>query len=89
MRGHAFFRMDGNLLLLLQESEPLCHRLLHIRRLHRLELEHRRAAEYRVVHVKIRVFGGGGNEGDPPVLNMFQQALLLLFVEILDLVQVQ
>ena len=38
---------------------------------------------------RIRVLGGGCNEGDRAVLDALQQALLLLFVQVLDLVQIQ
>ena len=54
-----------------------------------LELEHRAAAEHCVVDVEIRVFRRGGDDRDAAVLHEFEQRLLLLFVEILDLVKIQ
>ena len=54
-----------------------------------LELEHRAAGQQGVVHIEIGILRGGGDEGDLAVFHELQQALLLLLVEILDLVQVQ
>ena len=54
-----------------------------------LELEHRTAGQQCIIDVKVRVLGGGGNEGDRTVLDALQKALLLLFVQVLDLVQIQ
>ena len=50
---------------------------LHLLGRHGFELKHRTAGQQRAVHIKIRIF------------HEFQQALLLLFVEILNLVQIQ
>ena len=65
------------------------YRALRLFRRDGLELKHRGAAENGVKHAEIGVFRGGGDEGDPPVLDKFQQGLLLFFVEILDLVQIE
>ena len=54
-----------------------------------LELKHRAAGQQGVVYIEIRVLRGRGDQGDLAVFHELQQALLLLFVEILDLVQVQ
>ena len=54
-----------------------------------LELEHRTSAENGVIDVKIGVLGGGGDKGYLAVFNIFKEGLLLLFVEILYLVEVQ
>ena len=54
-----------------------------------LELKHGGAAENGVEYVKIGIFRGGGDESDLAVFNVLQQGLLLLFVEGLNLVQVQ
>ena len=53
------------------------------------ELKNGAARKDGVVDVKIGVFRGGGDEGDAAVLDKLQQGLLLLFVKILDLVQIQ
>ena len=53
------------------------------------EFKHGAPAEQRVVDVEIGVLGGGGDEGDGAVLDALQQALLLLFVQILYLVQIE
>ena len=53
-----------------------------------LELKDGRAAQNRVEHREVGVFGRGGDERDAPVLDEFQKGLLLLFVEVLDLVEV-
>ena len=74
-------------------SRELLHRIvqtaLHIRCRQSLELEHRAPGQQRIINVEVRIFGGGCNQRHRAVLNAFQQALLLLFVQILDLVQIQ
>ena len=65
------------------------HRRFRLRGGHRLELEHRTAGEQGAVHIEVGILRGGGDEGQLPVLHKFQEALLLLLVEILDLIQVQ
>ena len=54
-----------------------------------LELEHGAAGEQRVIDVEKRVLGGGGDERDAAVLYELEEALLLLFVEVLYLVEVE
>ena len=55
----------------------------------RLELKERRAGDDGVINIEVRIFSGGGDKRDPPVLHVFQKRLLLLAVEILDLVKIQ
>ena len=62
---------------------------LHVRCGKGLELKHRAAGKQRIIDVKIGVLSGGGDQGDATVLDTFQKALLLLFVQVLDLVQIQ
>ena len=54
-----------------------------------LELKHRGTAEDGVEHIEIGILRGGGDKGDFSVFDVFQQGLLLLFVEGLNLVQIQ
>ena len=56
---------------------------------HGLELEHGAAREQGVVDVEIGVLGGGGDERYAAVLDELEEALLLLFVEVLYLVEVE
>ena len=65
------------------------HRRAHLGGGELLELKDSGAGEHRVVHVKVGIFRGGGDEGHVPVLHYLQQGLLLLFVEVLDLIQVE
>ena len=65
------------------------HRRTDFRRRDGFELKHAAAGQQGVVHVEKRILRGGGDQGQRPVLHKFQQALLLLFVEILDLIQIQ
>ena len=65
------------------------HRRADLLRRDGFELKHAAAGEQRVVHIEKRIFRGGGDQGQRPVLHKFQQALLLLLVEILDLIQIQ
>lgn len=89
MRHHARFRQNRGPLLRRQEREPPLHRLFDIGRFHGFKFKNGRTAEYGTVNIKIRVLSGGGDQGDPPVFDMLQQGLLLLFIEILDLVEIQ
>jgi hypothetical protein len=54
-----------------------------------LELKEGGTGDDGVIDVEVGIFGGGGDEGNAAVLHVFQQRLLLLTVEILDLVQVE
>ena len=65
------------------------HGLFHLGGRHLLELKHRAAAEHRVIDIEIRVFRRGGDDRDAAVLHELQQRLLLLFVKILDLIEIQ
>ncbi len=56
---------------------------------YRLELEYRGAADYGVIDVKIRILRCGGDKSYLSVFDVFQQGLLLLFVEVLYLVQIK
>ena len=62
---------------------------LSIFRRHRFELKHRRPAQNRPEHAEIRVLGSRSNQCDAPILNKLQQTLLLLFVKVLNLIQVK
>ena len=73
---------------LLDGKRPL-HRDLHLLRLHGLELKDRGPGEEGAVDIEIGVLRGGGDEGQLTVLHEFQQGLLLLLVEVLDLIQVE
>ena len=42
-----------------------------------------------VINIKIWIFCGGSNQGNLSIFQKFQKGLLLLFVEILDLIQIQ
>ena len=72
----------------IRQRKRAAHRGLDVRRLNRLELKHRAAAQNRVKHVKIRIFCRGCNERNAAVLDELQQGLLLFFVKILNLVQI-
>ena len=65
------------------------HRRADLLRRDGFELKYAAAGKQRVVHIEKRIFRGGSDEGQGSVLHKFQQALLLLFVEILDLIQIQ
>ena len=56
---------------------------------YRLKLEYGTAAQQCSVNVKIGVFGRGGNKGYTAVFGVFEQGLLLLFVEILYFVKIK
>ena len=72
-----------------QLFEGIVQALLHVGGGQGFELEHRAPGQQCIIDVEIRVLGGGCNEGDRAVLDALQQALLLLFVQVLDLVQIQ
>ena len=87
--GQALFYIIGFAALLLQQPEGALHGGQRIRGAHVFELKHRGAAQHGGIDIKIRVLGGGGDQGDISVFNVLQQALLLFFVKILYLVQIQ
>ena len=89
MARHAGLGDDGHAVARLEKVQRPVHRPLRLRLLHRLELKDRGARQDRIVDVEIRVFRRGGDESDLAVFDVFEQGLLLFFVEILDLVEVQ
>ena len=79
-------RQGRALLLNVQRPEDGGLRLL---RGDRLELEDRAPAEEGAVDIEIGVLRGRGDEGQLAILHELQEALLLLLIKILNLVQVQ
>jgi len=75
--------------LLLQQLDAAFERLFNLLWADRLEFKDGAAADDGVVDIKIRIFGGGSNQGDLTVLQKFQQGLLLFFVQVLNLVQIE
>ena len=55
---------------------------------YRFKLKDSTAAKNGIVDVEIGVLRCGGNESNGTVLNVFQQGLLLLFIEILDFIKI-
>ena len=72
-----------------QALHRAAHPLLHVPGGQALEFKDRAPGQQGIINVKIGILGGGGDQGDGPLLQAFQQTLLLLFVQILDLVQVE
>ena len=87
--SHAVRQLCRGAVLLLQQTEAPLHRGHHICRGDGFELKHRAPAEHCRINIKIRVLRGAGDQGDLAVFYVFQQGLLLAFVKILDLVQIQ
>ncbi len=54
-----------------------------------LELKDRRTAQNRPEHAEVGILGRGGDQRDASVLDKLQQALLLFFIEVLNLIQIQ
>ena len=88
MFGNPFLHREAGVFLGTEAEGPL-HCPLDLGRFHRLELKDGAAAQHRIVNIEVGVFGGGGDEGDAAVLNKLQQVLLLLFIEVLNLVQIE
>ena len=86
---HALLRPDGDALPLRQKRDGPVHSGQGLLRGHGLELEDRAPAQDRVENIKVWVFRRGGDQCDAAVLDKFQKALLLLFIKILYLVQVE
>ena len=87
--GHARGKADGLAAALVCQRDRPFGRAGDVGGGDGLELEDRRAAQNRAEHAEIRIFGRRGDQRDAAVLDELQQALLLLFVEILDLVKIQ
>jgi len=82
-------RQDGHAVARFEIIECPADCALRLVLFHGLEFKHRRARQDSVVDIEIRVFRRRCNECDLAVFNILQQRLLLFFVEILDLVQIQ
>ena len=87
--GHSLLPPQGERALLPHQTQGPLHGGADLIGGDGLELKDRAPAEEGGVDVEIGVLRGGGDEGDGPVLHKLQEGLLLLFVEVLDLVQVQ
>ena len=86
---HAVLDHQRRFALLLQNGVSTLYSPQHLLRLHRSELKDSGTAQYGVVYIEIWIFRCGRNQCDTAVLQKFQQRLLLLFVEILDLIEIQ
>ena len=86
---HAGLWQDGHAVARFEIVERPADRALRLVLFHGLEFKHGRARQNGVIDVKIRIFRCGRDERDLAVFDVFQQRLLLLFVEILDLVEIQ
>ena len=86
---HAGLRQDGHAVARFEIIERPADRALRLVLLHGLEFKHRRARQDSIIDIEIRIFRRGRDERDLAVFDVFQQRLLLLFVEILDLVEIQ
>ena len=90
--GQILSRLGGDGHLLPLRRQPV-HRmadpLFHIPGRQAFELKDGAPGQQRIINVEIGVLGGGSDQGDRPLLQAFQQALLLFLVQILDLVQIQ
>ena len=82
-------RQDGHAVARFEIIECPADCALRLVLFHGLEFKHRRARQDSVVDIEIWVFRRRCNECDLAVFNILQQRLLLFFVEILDLVEVQ
>ena len=86
---HPILRLAVCAKLLSHQPKGTLHRRLQLLRRHGLELKYSGTADDGVKHSKIGVLRGGGNQGQGTVFDVLQQALLLLLVQILDLIQIQ
>ena len=82
--GHALLPRKRERAALLEDAERPLDGGQQLARLDLLELEHRRAREQRVVNIEKRILRRGRDERDGAVLHE-----LLLFVEILNFVEVE
>ena len=89
LERHVLLPVQGELAPLFFNAQCPQDRRLRLFRCHRLEFKHRAAGQQGAVHVKIGILRGGGDQRQLAVLHEFQQALLLLFIEILNLIQIQ
>ena len=87
--GNGVLPLEGQVAALLLDAQGTLHGGTGLLRRQGLELEHRAAGQQGVIDVEIGILGGAGDHGDLAVLQKLQQALLLLLVEVLDLIQIQ
>ena len=79
----------GPAVFTVQDIERAAKHRQKLRRSDRLELEHGRSRKQSAVYGEIRVLGSRADKDYPSVLDVFQQTLLLFFVEILYFVYVK
>ena len=86
---HVLRYVIGDAVLLADHAERPLDGRYDVLRGDALELEDRAAGDDGVVDVEVGVLGGGGDHRDVAALEVFEQALLLFLVEVLDLVEVE
>ncbi len=74
---------------LLRNSEGTTNRPFHSLGLDRFKFKDSAPGEDRVIDVEIGVFSGRGDQRDRPIFDEFKQRLLLFFIQILDLVEIE
>ena len=89
MHRNALFDLQFDAQIFFHQTKCPLHRPADFLGLDRLKFKHRRAAQNRVIDIKIGVFGRGGDEGNVPVFDVFQQRLLLFFVQVLNFIEVE
>ena len=89
MGNNAVFDEKGFVQIRFGDGEATLHGLFHLLGRDGLELKNGGAAQNGVIDIKVGVLSSGGDEGDASVLDVFQKGLLLFFVEVLDLVQIE
>ncbi len=86
---HIIRCLDGHAVALLQQPEGTVYRRSNLLGRDRFELKDGGAGEDGIENGEVGVLRGGSDDGDLAVLHELQQGLLLLFIEILDLIQVE
>ena len=89
MLDNAVFKLKLSAQLVSHKLKCPSDRRTYLGLLDRLELEHRTAAYYRIVDIKIRIFRSRCDKGYAAVLDIFKQRLLLFFVKVLYLVKIK
>ncbi len=81
--------MDRPVLFLRKKPKCTLHRQKDVLLFNGFKLKYCRTAQDCAVNIKIGVFCCGSNQCNGTVFDKFQQCLLLFFIKILDLIQIQ
>ena len=86
---HAVLQAQRAVQVLFHHMECPLHRRTDFFRLYRLKFKHGGPAQNRIIDIKIWILRCRSDQSNLPVFDEFQKRLLLFFIKVLDLVQIE